>query len=103
MNHPYAEHLPWRVAALAGLLVGGISLATGADVWDCLLRVGAAFLVFAVAGLGFRAVLQSGTGLPVAPGTHSVRKSSEHISEEPGGAAAHGTDDAASDSPKSDV
>lgn len=58
--NPFAERLPWRIAALAGLLVGGISLAFGADPWFCLLRVGVAFALFAALGLGLRAVLRSG-------------------------------------------
>lgn len=55
----FAERLPWRIAALAGLLVGGISLASGADPWVCLLRVGVAFALFGALGLGLRAVLRS--------------------------------------------
>jgi len=39
--NPFLERLPWRIAALAGLLVGGVSLLTGAQPWTCLLRVGA--------------------------------------------------------------
>ena len=67
----FVEHLPWRVASLAGLMVGGISLATGADVWSCLLRVGAAFLLFGVLGLGLRGVLrQGGAPPPVPPADH---------------------------------
>lgn len=61
----FAERLPWRIAALAGLLVGGISLASGADPWVCLMRVGAAFALFGALGLGLRAVLRSG---PPPPG-----------------------------------
>ena len=58
MNQPFAHFLPWRVASLAGLLVGGLSLYQRVDVWDCLLRVGAAFFLFALLGLGLRATLQ---------------------------------------------
>lgn len=65
--NPFLEHLPWRVASLAGLMVGAISLATGADVWVCLLRVGAAFFVFGVLGLGLRAVLRQGVAAPPPP------------------------------------
>lgn len=61
MNH-FVERLPWRVAALAGLLVGAISLVGGVDAWSSLLRVGAAFLLFGLFGLGLRAVLQQGLG-----------------------------------------
>jgi len=62
--NPFLEHLPWRVASLAGLMVGAISLATGSDVWVCLLRVGAAFFLFGVLGLGLRAVLRQGVAAP---------------------------------------
>ncbi len=64
----FAERLPWRIAALAGLLVGGISLAFGADPWVCLLRVGVAFALFGALGLGLRAVLRSGPPPPEADG-----------------------------------
>ncbi len=65
--NPFLEHLPWRVASLAGLMVGGISLATGADVWTCLLRVGAAFFLFGVLGLGLRAVLRQSAAVTPPP------------------------------------
>ena len=67
MNH-FVERLPWRVAALAGLMVGAISLSTGADTWTSLLRVGAAFLLFAALGAGLRAVLRQGTAAPPPKG-----------------------------------
>ena len=71
--NPFLEHLPWRVASLAGLMVGAISLATGADVWTCLLRVGAAFFLFGVLGLGLRAVLQqSSADRPPAAKPHAA-------------------------------
>ena len=54
----FFQHLPWRVASLAGLMVGAISLATGVEIWVCLLRVGGAFLLFGAFGLGLRSVLQ---------------------------------------------
>jgi hypothetical protein len=76
MNNLDAEHLPWRVAALAGLIVGGISLVSGSDVWTCLLRVGAAFLVFALAGLLLRAVMRLG----VTPSS-SGRPVGQHMTE----------------------
>lgn len=63
----FVERLPLRIAALAGLLVGGISLASGADAWICLLRVGAAFALFGALGLGLRAVLHSGPPPPHPP------------------------------------
>ena len=65
--NPFAERLPWRIAALAGLLVGGISLAFGADPWVCLLRVGVAFALFGALGLGLRAVLRSSPPSPKPP------------------------------------
>lgn len=70
MNHSVG--LPWRIAALAGLLVGGISLLTGADLWTCLLRVGAAFAVFGVAGFGLSLLLQNADAPapPTAQGRH---------------------------------
>ncbi len=70
----FAEHLPWRVASLAGLMVGGISLATGADAWTCLLRVGAAFLLFGVLGLGLRAVLQQDAAVPPPSAEHRGKR-----------------------------
>lgn len=63
----FAERLPWRIAALAGLLVGGISLASGADPWVCLVRVGVAFVLFGALGLGLRNVLSSGPPPPSPP------------------------------------
>jgi hypothetical protein len=43
--------LPWRLASLAALIVGGVSIATGAtDVWTGLERVGIAFVAFYVIG-----------------------------------------------------
>ena len=65
--NPFLEHLPWRVASLAGLMVGAISLATGADVWTCLLRVGAAFFLFGLFGLGLRAVLRQSVAVTPPP------------------------------------
>ena len=59
MNH-FVERLPWRIAALAGLLVGAASWWGGVDPWVCLLRVGGAFAVFGLMGLGLRASLQQG-------------------------------------------
>ena len=57
MNHFVG--LPWRIASLAGLLVGGISLLYGAGFWTCLLRVAAAFVVFGAAGFGLQFALQA--------------------------------------------
>ena len=68
MNH-FVERLPWRIAALAGLLVGGISLLTGADFWTTLLRVSAAFAVFGAAGLALSVFLRSSSA-PAVQGRH---------------------------------
>ncbi len=65
--NPFLEHLPWRVASLAGLIVGTISLVTGADVWTCLLRVGIAFFLFGILGLGLRAVLRQSAATTPPP------------------------------------
>ena len=67
MNH--FAGLPWRIAALAGLLVGGISLLTGADFWTTLIRVSAAFAVFGAAGFGLSLLLQHAEP-PAARGQH---------------------------------
>ena len=64
----FVERLPWRVAALAGLTVGAISLAGGVDAWGSLLRVGAAFLLFGLLGLALRAILQQGMTAPPLAG-----------------------------------
>ena len=69
MNH--FAGLPWRIAALAGLIVGAISLLTGADPWTSLLRVSAAFAVFAAAGFALSFLLQAGT--PPAQDHHSAQ------------------------------
>jgi len=56
----FARRLPWRLAALAGLLIGGVSLAGGTDPWQCLLRAAAAFALFGLLGMGLRALLEIG-------------------------------------------
>jgi len=88
---PFLEHLPWRVAALAGLMVGAISLATGFDAWTCLLRVGVAFLFFGVIGLGLRTVLGQSTIVspPVPPADHRGQRFDQTTPEE-------GTDESSS-------
>ena len=91
------EHLPWRVAALAGLLVGGISLATGAEVWTCLLRVGAAFLLFALIGLVLRAALQQGTVPSATTGRRFDQTTSEDAVEASGDPSASNISDTNSD------
>ena len=81
----FVERLPWRVAALAGLMVGAISLAFGADAWTSLWRVGAAFCAFAVLGLGLRAVLRQGQPPPTAAtqGRHFDQTTPDDPSDEP--------------------
>ena len=78
MNHFVG--LPWRIASLAGLLVGGISLLSGADPWTCLLRVAVAFAVFAAAGFGLQFALQAE---PPASGKHFDQTTPEESVEEP--------------------
>lgn len=56
----FVERLPWRLAALAGLVVGTASFVAGTDLWVCLLRVGAALFVFGGLGIGLRALLRHG-------------------------------------------
>ena len=65
MNHFVG--LPWRIASLAGLLVGGISLLYGAGVWTCLLRVALAFAVFGAVGFGLKFALQADVSPRPAP------------------------------------
>ena len=85
MNH--FAGLPWRIAALAGLVIGAISLLTGAGPWTCLLRVSAAFVVFGAAGFGLRFLLQADP--PAAQGrrfdhTAGDQKPPEDAEETPG-------------------
>jgi len=63
----FVERLPWRVAALAGLIVGVLRLRGGADVWNSLLWVGAAFFLFGLLGMGLRAIMLQGTAAPPEP------------------------------------
>ncbi len=76
----YFAGLPWRIAALAGLIVGAISLLTGAGPWTSLLRVGAAFVVFAAAGFGLSYLLQADP--PPAPGRHFDQSASDQSAPE---------------------
>ena len=92
MNH-FVERLPWRIASLAGLLVGGISLLTGAEPWTCLLRVGAAFAVFALAGFALRLLLQSAETPPAAQGRHFDQTTPEDSPEEPASPASSNAGD----------
>ena len=78
MNHFFG--LPWRIASLAGLLVGGISLLTGAGAWTCLLRVAVAFAVFGAAGFALKIVLQTDSA-PVQ-GKHFDRKTPDDSVDE---------------------
>ena len=84
MNH-FVERLPWRIAALAGLLVGGISLLTETDLWTILLRVAAAFGIFGAAGLALRFLLQSADtpAPPAVQGRHFDQTTPEDSPEEP--------------------
>jgi hypothetical protein len=80
MNHFVG--LPWRIASLAGLLVGAISLLTGADLWTSLLRVSVAFVVFGAAGFGLSFLLQHGDAEPPPPGQHYDQATPEDSTEE---------------------
>ena len=66
----FVERLPWRIAALAGLLVGGVSWWRGADLWVSLARVGVAFAVFWLLGWGLRAVMRPAAPPSAGKGTH---------------------------------
>ena len=79
--------LPWRIASLAGLLVGGISLLTGAGAWTCLVRVAIAFAVFGAAGFGLKLVLQAEP--PPLQGKHFDQTTPDESLDEP---ASSGTD-----------
>lgn len=98
MNH-FVERLPWRIAALAGLVVGGISLAVGTDIWQSLLRVGEAFAVFGLGGLGLRALLQQGAAASAPPkarpGAHIDQTTPPMSVEDIGGGNAAAPTDAA--------
>ena len=94
MNH-FVERLPWRIAALAGLLVGGVSLLTGADPWTSLLRVSEAFGVFGVAGLALRFFLLNADppSVPPAQGRHFDQTTPDDSPEEPTSSVSHKTGD----------
>ncbi len=92
MNH-FVERLPWRIASLAGLLVGGISLLTGADPWTCLWRVGAAFIVFGAAGFALGILLQNADPPPTVQGRHFDQTTPEDSPQEPNPPASPNTDD----------
>ena len=76
----YFAGLPWRIAALAGLIVGAISLLTGAGPWTSLLRVSVAFVVFGAAGFGLSLLLQADP--PPAPGRHFDQSASDQPAPE---------------------
>ena len=84
MNH-FVDRLPWRIAALAGLVVGGISLLTGFDPWTCLVRLSIAFAVFGAAGYGLKLLLQNAElpAPPPAQGRHFDQTTPEDNPEEP--------------------
>ena len=78
MNH--FAGLPWRIAALAGLIVGAISLLTGADPWISMLRVSAAFVVFGAAGFGLSLLLHAEP--PASQGRHFDQTTPEESPED---------------------
>lgn len=78
MNH--FAGLPWRIAALAGLLVGALSLLTGASAWTSLLRVSVAFAVFGAAGFALSLLLQAEP--PAAQGRHFDQTTPEDSPED---------------------
>ncbi len=57
MTEELTELLPWRLAALGGLLVGGISASFGIELWTALARAGLSFAAFGALGLLGRALL----------------------------------------------
>lgn len=46
----FIERMPLRIAALAGLIVGGISLYTDVSLTTCIERVAISLIVFGIAG-----------------------------------------------------
>jgi hypothetical protein len=82
MNHSVG--LPWRIASLAGLLVGAISLLTGAGPWTSLIRVSLAFVVFGVAGFGLSFLLHHADAEPPAPGRHFDQTAADQTNPEDG-------------------
>ena len=77
----FVERLPWRLAALAGLLVGATSLIGGTDIWATMLRVGAASAVFGLLGLGLRAVLLPGVREAPAPSAKGDGATGAHVDQ----------------------
>lgn len=57
----FIDRLPVRIAALAGLLVGAVSLYRGASVFGALERVLAAMAVFGVLGAFMRLLIKQST------------------------------------------
>ena len=55
----FVSSLPWRLAALAALVVGGLSAANGIDAWIDLERAGFGFAAFWVIGSIARSVLRA--------------------------------------------
>lgn len=73
--------LPWRLAAAAALIVGGVSFATGAsDVWGVLTRVGIAFAAFFILGAIARSVLS-------ATSPHPDGRHNDHLNHTTGNAS----------------
>jgi hypothetical protein len=55
----FLSALPWRLAALAALIVGGLSVVNGVDTWVGLERCGFAFLVFWALGSFAKGLLRA--------------------------------------------
>lgn len=53
----FLERLPWRLAAIAALLVGGVSWLNGTEFWTCFERMGAAGAAFGAGGLMLKLLL----------------------------------------------
>ena len=65
---------------MAGLIVGAISLYAGVGAWASLLRVGIAFLVFGLIGLGLLTALKQGAG---GPTNHKGRRFDRTTPDDP--------------------
>jgi len=68
----FLNALPWRLASIAALAVGIVTLATGAaDAWTGIERVGIAFFVFFVIGSFAKSLLAVGAASPYGHHTKS--------------------------------